>query len=230
LLSYGAIEGNRVILFKDDKAVLSDRNIYSLIVPLAFQIIGYDVFADFKNMSVSEKPQDYWLIISEEDRLESVKGAKLRSANLNNSNMLDSYLVKANLSLALLKDADLQFANLEKAELYRTNLQRANLSHANLQQSKLYKTNMHEAILVEANFRNAWIKDINFQSANLEGAKNITEEQLCEVKTLYNAKLDSDLLEEVKKRCPHVLKKPKEDMDITEQGFFRGFLRGLRKN
>jgi hypothetical protein len=53
-------------------------------------------------------------------------------------------------------------------------------------------------------------------SATLTGAENLTIEQLSKVKTLFLAKLDPELLEQVKKCCPHLLEKPKEDKDKTK--------------
>jgi hypothetical protein len=44
--------------------------------------------------------------------------------------------------------------------------------------------------------------------ANLEGAKNLTVEQLSTVKTLYDAHLDPPLLEQIRRRYPHLLEKP----------------------
>jgi hypothetical protein len=41
--------------------------------------------------------------------------------------------------------------------------------------------------------------------------KNLTIKQLSKVKTLYKAKLDPELMEQVKKCCPHLLEEPKEE-------------------
>jgi len=40
----------------------------------------------------------------------------------------------------------------------------------------------------------------NLEGTNLKGAKNLTIDQLSKVKTLYNAKLDPELEEELRKR------------------------------
>ena len=42
------------------------------------------------------------------------------------------------------------------------------------------------------------------------GEENLTIEQLSKVKSLYKAKLDPELMEQVKKHCPHLLEKPKK--------------------
>ena len=49
--------------------------------------------------------------------------------------------------------------------------------------------------------------------ADLTGAENLTIQQLSKVKTLYKAKLDPELMEQVKKCCPHLLEEPKEETD-----------------
>ena len=45
---------------------------------------------------------------------------------------------------------------------------------------------------------------------------HLRAEQLCEVKTLYQAKLDPDLEIEVKERCPHLLEFPEEPDETDE--------------
>jgi hypothetical protein len=47
------------------------------------------------------------------------------------------------------------------------------------------------------------------QSANLEGVYNLNIEQFSGVKTLYKAKLDSELMKQVNKKYPHLLEEPK---------------------
>lgn len=67
-----------------------------------------------------------------------------------------------------------------------------------------------------ANLRGANLKGANFRVANLEGAdlwgadlRNFAIEQLSKVKTLYKAKLDSSLMEQIQKDYPHLLEEPK---------------------
>ena len=81
----------------------------------------------------------------------------------------------------------------------------AYLEGAKLQQANLEGANLQEAKLQQASFNNA----------DLSGVKNLTIEQLSEVKTLYKAKLDPELMEQVKKCCPHLLEKPKEETEKT---------------
>ena len=93
-------------------------------------------------------------------------------------------------------------------------MEEANLSPTEVK-GKIVVTNLEEAILCEANLHGADLKDTNLNGANLEEAdlhcvKNLTIEQLSKVKTLYKAKLDPELREQIEKDYPHLLKEPKE--------------------
>lgn len=244
LLSYGAINGSKPPL-KWEKRQIDFYKIEN-VVPLVFKSIGYDVFVNFQEKNVSEMPANYWEI-DKDDRLESVKGANLNNSDLKNANMSGSFLVKADLLKANLQNAYLMRANLQKAYLYRANLwkahldltnlqevilaeanlqdayltkanlQKVNLDKANLQDAILLRANLQEATLLEANVKNADFWEANLQEANLSVIKNLTIEQLSKVKTLYQAKLDPDLMEQVKKCCPHLLEKPKMVQDKKDQ-------------
>ena len=69
---------------------------------------------------------------------------------------------------------------------------------------------------LEERVRVANLQQAKFNGADLRGAKNLTTEQLRYVKTLYKAKLDPDLMEQVKKCCPHLLEKPKEETEKSK--------------
>jgi uncharacterized protein YjbI with pentapeptide repeats len=152
--------------------------------------------------------------------------ANLQKSDLYNANLQQADLYKASLQQAELSDANLQQArlveaNLQEASLLVVNLQQANLVSANLQEAELFQANLQEAQLLEANLRQAELLEANLQQAslreaNLTGAKNLTIDQLSKVKTLYKTKLDPDLLEQVKKCCPHLLEEPKEEPDKTK--------------
>jgi hypothetical protein len=53
------------------------------------------------------------------------------------------------------------------------------------------------------------LQGTNLAEADLIGVKNVSIDQLSKVKTLYQAKLDTDLMEQVKRCYPHLLDKPK---------------------
>ena len=59
-----------------------------------------------------------------------------------------------------------------------------------------------------ANLEGAELEGANLKGANLKGASNLTIEQLSTVKTLYNAKLDEQLLIPLKKNYPNLFEEP----------------------
>jgi uncharacterized protein YjbI with pentapeptide repeats len=229
LVSFGSIEGVRPE-YDPTKQKKIDFYKIKVLVPWAFNQLGYSVFADFSEKSVSERPLNYWEI-AKEDRSDSVRGANLRGRNLNNANMYRAFMVKADLRMTTLKNADLFDANLEKANLTGANLHQADLREANLQQANFREANLQLANLEDANLQKADLEKTNIEEANLDGAyllnavllganltgaKNLTIAQLSQAKTLYKAKLDPELLEQVKECCPHLLEKPKEETDQTK--------------
>jgi uncharacterized protein YjbI with pentapeptide repeats len=76
---------------------------------------------------------------------------------------------------------------------------------------------LEEATLQQANLFMADLTDSILEKADLTGAKNLTIEQLSKVKTLYGAKLDPELMEQVKKSCPHLLEKPTDETDQKDE-------------
>lgn len=150
-----------------------------------------------------------------------LEGVYLIDANLNNAHLVEAnleraYLIGANLKGADLgevnfKEADLQGANLEGTRFVHSNLEEASLEWANLKGtrligSNLQKSNLHGADLQGADLMLAKLDEAKLEGANLKGAKNLTVDQLSKVKTLYNAKLDPELEEELRsKGCSHLL-------------------------
>lgn len=155
--------------------------------------------------------------------------ANLRDTDLTGSDLRKANLVKADLSGADMSVSDLSGVNLSKADLSGTNFMGAKLSEANLmeanllasflmdanlQKADLGKANLQDTLLMDANLQKANLMGANLMGADLEGAnllevKTLTIKQLSEVETLYNAKLDPKLLEQIKGKYPHLLEKPK---------------------
>lgn len=54
------------------------------------------------------------------------------------------------------------------------------------------------------------LQDAELRAANLEKVENLTFEQLSKAKSLYQAKLDPELMKQVKEKYPHLLEKPVE--------------------
>ena len=120
-------------------------------------------------------------------------------------------LFYANLRGANLSSANLISANLFNAYLGGANLTNAYLMHSYLNGADLINANLKGSDLTYANLFNTYLSGANFEGANLKNVIDLTIEQLSKVKTLYNAKLDSEFMEQVKEKYPHLLEKPKEE-------------------
>ena len=92
--------------------------------------------------------------------------------------------------------ANLAGANLIKANLIGATFEGANLKGANLKGTNLKGTNLRKA---------------NLEGANLKGALDLSIDQLSKVKTLYNAKIDEELLTSLKGKYPALFEITKED-------------------
>jgi hypothetical protein len=55
-----------------------------------------------------------------------------------------------------------------------------------------------------------YLEEAKFEGANLEGAKNLTIDQLSKAKTLYDTKIDDQLLIPLKEKYPALFEKPNE--------------------
>jgi uncharacterized protein YjbI with pentapeptide repeats len=135
--------------------------------------------------------------------------ADLVGADLTTANLTGAYLMSADFL-----GANLSGANLKRAMLNEANFQLANLEGVNFQLANLEGVNFQEAELFGANLMNATVKDTNFQQAslvgtNLKGSKELTIQQLCGAYSLWKAQLDQKIYDEVKEKCPRLLKRPK---------------------
>jgi len=81
----------------------------------------------------------------------------LSSKKINEKDLQEAYLVKANLANAEFEEhTDLSFAKLKEGELWGTNLKGANLMGANIQGAKLWQVNLQGATLTVANFEGTY--------------------------------------------------------------------------
>ena len=117
---------------------------------------------------------------------------------------------KADLSKANLSHADLLSAHLFGAILSNANLKRASLIGADLRRADLTCAKVNDANLSEAELKNAKLSDANLSGACLTGVSGLTIKQLSKVKTLYKAKLDPELMKQVKEKYPLLLENVKE--------------------
>jgi uncharacterized protein YjbI with pentapeptide repeats len=160
--------------------------------------------ADLVRADVSTKLPNWpgiWPETREDDRwkqeLQLVKGAPLKSQNLQHAWAFQAFLDKADLREAKLQGADLQEARLRQAQLQKATLRQArllwaDLSHADLRQADLQGAKLQRAVLMgaslsvfnicyqgcldpaklqEADLRLAWLNGADFKGANLSHAK-----------------------------------------------------------
>lgn len=162
--------------------------------------------------SVLEKAYLWGADLSDADLLgANLKEARLNRANLQHAELSGADLHYANLHWAYLQHArlghtDLRYAELEGAILIDAYLAQANLKNANLEYADLTLAKLVFANLDSTIFINAIL-----QEADLRGAENLTIEQLSTVTTLYQAILDTTLMEQIKEQYPHLLEKPKPE-------------------
>ncbi len=139
----------------------------------------------------------------------------LSGSNLNSANVSQSSLIESNL-----ENARLNQTNFENSNLNQANLSASYASGANFKDSFLIKSNFEGAFLIKANFNNAFLMEANLQNcyvmgadfenaslykADLRGAKGLTVEQLSKVKTLYLAKFDEEILQQIKTSLPELV-------------------------
>src|SRR5688572_25528916 len=139
----------------------------------------------------------------------------LAASNMNSANISQSSLIETNL-----ENARLNQTNFENSNLNQANLKGAYASGANFKDAFLIKSQFDGAFLIKANFSNAFLMEANLQNcyvmgadfenaslykADLRGAKGLTVEQLSKVKTLYLARFDEEILEQIKTNLPELV-------------------------
>jgi uncharacterized protein YjbI with pentapeptide repeats len=140
----------------------------------------------------------------------NLKASNLNSANLSNSSLIETDLENTRLNQTNFENSNLNQANLKAAYASGANFKDAYLIKANFDGAFLIKTNFTNAYLMEANLSNSYLMGADFDNASLykadlRGAKGLTIEQLAKAKTLYLAKFDDELLEQVKLQMPELV-------------------------
>lgn len=143
-----------------------------------------------------------------------LEGANFMGAHLESANFMKAHLEGANFIGAHLESANFMEAHLEGARLWIANLKGANLIVANLKEANFLKANLEGAKflltnLEGANFRETNLEGTNLPEAHLEG-DSLSLNQLSKIKTLYNAKLDKELLISLKEKYPALFEEPNE--------------------
>jgi uncharacterized protein YjbI with pentapeptide repeats len=139
-----------------------------------------------------------------------LKGSNLNSANLSSSSLIETNLENSRLNQTNLENSNLNQANLNAAYASGANFKDAFLIKAHFENAFLIKANFKNAFLMEADLRGSYLMGADFENASLykadlRGAKGLTIDQLVKVKTLYLAKFDDDLLEQIKISVPELV-------------------------
>lgn len=224
-VGYAHSQGKNVILVaKEDKKIPFDLQNYQVLIydgsidKLKKKLIDRAKWAVEELKKKPEKagtPQsednidEIKRLLDEIDRFRELGGKEIIARKTDNIKRLIEldvkplHLEKCNLSGAELVGFDLREANLHGANLKGALLQEANLQRAILKDAILEEANLQGADLQEANLQGANLHGANLQWVNLLRAKNITFEQLLEVKSLFDVKgLDPELEVELRKEKP----------------------------
>ena len=140
----------------------------------------------------------------------NLKGSNLNSANISNSSLIESNLENTRLNQTNLENSNLNQANLKNAYASGANFKDAFLIKAQFENAFLIKSNFKNAFLMEANMQNSYLMGADFENASLykadlRGAKGLTIEQLTRAKTLYLARFDNEILEQIKFAIPELI-------------------------
>ncbi len=140
----------------------------------------------------------------------NLKGSNLNSANLSHSSLIETNLENTRLNQTNLENSNVNQANLNSAYASGANFKDSFLIKAQFEGAFLIKTNFKNAFLMEANLQNSYLMGADFENASLykadlRGAKGLTVEQLSKAKTLYLAKFDDELLEQIRLAIPELV-------------------------
>lgn len=140
----------------------------------------------------------------------NLSGSNLNSANVAQSSLIETNLENARLNQTNFENSNLNQANLTGAYASGANFKDAFLIKANFENAFLIKANFNNAFLMEANLQNCYVMGADFENASLykadlRGAKGLTVEQLAKVKTLYLAKFDDEILQQIKTNLPELV-------------------------
>ncbi len=201
------------------------------LVPWLFHQIGYTVFFNFDEEYVSKLPKNYYLIVSESDRMAAIEGAILSKADLRYADVYQAFVAKANmrnskLQGAILRESDFRNADLRGANLKGADLRQANFHGADFRETILTGVDLRDADLRDtqlgladfrkADFMNTRLAGADLRCADLRGAKRLSLATLQTVKTLFRAELDPDVQEQLEKTNKELFQKPPDDwFDMT---------------
>lgn len=140
----------------------------------------------------------------------NLKGSNLNSANISNSSLIETNLENTRLNQTNLENSNLNQADLKGAYASGANFKDAFLIKSQFEGAFLIKSNFKNAFLMEANLQNSYLMGADFENASLykadlRGAKGLSIEQLGKAKTLYLAKFDDEILDQIKTSIPELV-------------------------
>ena len=141
----------------------------------------------------------------------------LEDINLSGANLQNAHLDNRPFFRVDFSQANLVRANLEDAFLCETSLEHAVLDYAQLKDAELRRCFLGSAHCRHTNFSNASLDrggeflfiETDLSHADLREA-DVLPSDLMEARTLYKAKLDDDVLEEIRAKKPELLAPPSD--------------------
>lgn len=167
----------------------------------------------------------------------NLKAASIRNVKMDRAIFIESNLEKAKFNGSYFYYPNFKNANLKECDFsYSRNILRENGKSVggSIHRTFMVRADFTDAILQNSDFSGAVFTGSDFTGANLEGVKffnydeselhleatkhgadltgtkGLTISQLKTVTTLYNVKLDENLLDQVKRECPEKLDNPKK--------------------
>ena len=178
-----------------------------------------------------------------EARSSDLMGVDLAMVNLEGADLRRADFRGADLRYSNFKNAKLKNTNFEGANLVNANLSGSNLEKAILRKTSLTLTNFQDANLLEADFQEAYVnvpfhpnklntfktksgkplittnfKGANLSRANLLDVPSLQYEQLLQVASLYEARIDSKLRIIIEKIKSYLLR-PKSMIDYEDKHY-----------
>ncbi len=142
----------------------------------------------------------------------NLTGSNLNSSNLNSANMVGCNLTGARLNQTSLENAQLNQVDLRDSFASGASFKDAVLIKADFENAFLIKTDFTNAFLMEANLRGCHVTGAHFDNANLykadfRGVKGLDLHNLATVKTLYMARFDDEVMDQLTELYPDLLGK-----------------------
>jgi hypothetical protein len=134
----------------------------------------------------------------------------LQNSNLTRADLRNARFVRTNLGAAIFQGAKLQGAWLTYADLRNADLSRSRLEGAMFGAANLQGANLSHSDCQGAEFDDTELKGASLLKADLRNARYLEAKQLMSAKTLYRARLDREVEEEVRPACPQLFEDPRK--------------------